>query len=193
MNANFKIFHPHNSEVVEMAFEICDKKVEIIDNSEFIIKVLEEINHIQEINEPDMVVLLPDGGAYKWGVKLCDKINFSGDVIAAAKNRKFIDGTSILTQQLPDYDFEGKDVLIIDDSCIYGGTFTGLSSMLREQGCNKLYLAVSHITVQNHEKYNVFQYFDKVFTTNSKYNMYYERIDGNSGAEIKNLEIIKMF
>jgi phosphoribosylpyrophosphate synthetase len=73
------------------------------------------------------------------------------------------------------------------------GTFKGLAKLLKERNCGKLYLAVSHITVQNHDKDNVFQYFDKVFTTNSKYDVYYERIDGNSGKEIKNLEIIKMF
>jgi len=36
MNANFKIFHPHNAEVVEALMD----NVEIIDNSEFIEKVI---------------------------------------------------------------------------------------------------------------------------------------------------------
>ncbi len=33
----------------------------------------------------------------------------------------------------------------------------------------------------------------KVFTTNSKYNEYYERVDGSTGKQIKNLEIINLF
>jgi ribose-phosphate pyrophosphokinase len=195
MYADFKIFHPHNLEVVEALLD----DVEIIDNSKFIIKVLEEINYIQEINEPDMVILLPDGGAYKWGVKLCDKINFSGDVIAAAKNRKFVDGKSILTQQLPDYDFKGKDVIIIDDICIYGGTFKGLSKLLKERNCSKLYLAVSHMTVQNLGEDPTTNYFDKVFTTNSKHNNYiYKTMDKNHGllntlSQPQNLKIINLF
>lgn len=208
MNANFKIFHPHNVEFVYAAMD----NAEIIDNSEFIKQVLTKLSTKQAYNSKnqriayaiekndyvvdenkDLVVLLPDGGAYKWGAKLMDKLDFRGDVIAAAKNRKFVDGKSILTQQLPDYDFKGKDILIIDDICIYGGTFKGLAKMLRERNCGKLYLAVSHITVQNHDKDNVFSHFDNVFTTNSKYDVYYERIDGSSGKEIKNLEIIKLF
>lgn len=189
MKANFKIYHPHNTEVVEAYL---GNKVEIIDNSDFIRRVI--YNKIYDNKSANnLTVLLPDGGAYKWGAKLMDKISFKGDVIAAAKNRKFIDGKSVLTQQLPNYDFEGKDILIIDDICIYGGTFKGLATILREHNCGKLYLAVSHITVQNHEQYNVFSYFDKVFTTNSKYDVYYERIDGSSGKEIKNLDIIKIF
>ena len=40
MNANFKIFHPHNAEVVEALMD----NVEIIDNSEFIMQVIG--NHI---------------------------------------------------------------------------------------------------------------------------------------------------
>lgn len=193
MKANFKIFHPHNAEVVEALMD----NIEIIDSSEFIEAVFNNLveHHGYDARSLDIctTVLLPDGGAYKWGAKLMDKLDFRGDVIAAAKNRKFVDGKSILTQQLPDYDFEGRDILIIDDICIYGGTFKGLATMLRERNCGKLYLAVSHITVQNHEKDNVFSYFDRVFTTNSKYDVYYERVDGSSGKEIKNLEIIKLF
>ena len=40
MNANFKIFHPHNSEVIEALLD----NVEIIDNSEFIQQVLKLID-----------------------------------------------------------------------------------------------------------------------------------------------------
>lgn len=128
-----------------------------------------------------------------WGAKLADKIDFRGDILAAAKNRKFVDGKSVLTQQLPNFDYKGKDVLIIDDICIYGGTFKGLAKLLRKQGCNKLYLAISHLTIQNHEKDNVFEHFDKVFTTNSKYDDYWVRINRNSAKQIPNLEVIKLF
>ncbi len=197
MNANFRIFHPHNAEVVEMAFEICDKKVTIIDNSEFLDEVfsilVEDYDYDGNNLDANLIMLFPDGGAYKWGAKLADKKDFRGDVLAAAKNRKFIDGKSVLTQQLPNFDYKGKDILIIDDICIYGGTFKGLAKLLKEQGCNRLYLAVSHLTAQNHEKDSIFEYFDKVFTTNSKYDDYFVRIDGNSGKMPSNLEIIKLF
>ena len=182
-NFDYKIFHPHNSEVVEA---ILDDRVEIIDNHDFINDVFFHIsnyksfmdfvtkresfiyNNDKGIQIPNnLVVLLPDGGAYKWGVKLMDKLGFDGDVVAASKNRQYVDGKSKLVQQLPNYDFNGKDILIIDDLIIGGATFVGLAKLLKNRNCGKLYLAVSHITI---DKLNseLFEHFHKVFTTNSK-------------------------
>lgn len=143
----------------------------------------------------NLVVLLPDGGAYKWGVKLMDKLGFEGVVLACAKNRSYKDGKSKLTQQLPDFDFQGKDILIIDDISVYGGTFKGLSKLLRERNCGKLYLAVSHMTVQNLGEDPVTNYFDKVFTTNSKFKKYWETLTPYSQSPLtkNNLGVIKMF
>ena len=198
MKANFKIFHPHNAEVVEALLD----NVEIIDNTEFIRHVIHRIDAENNYDKRPAIfsciqtcltILSPDAGAYKWSVKILDKLGWTGDLKSASKSRTLVAETSTLTQQLPLNDFKGKDILVIDDVCIYGGTFKGLATMLRERNCGKLYGAFSHITVQNHEKDSVFNYFDRVFTTNSKYDVYYERVDGSSGKEIKNLDIIKMF
>lgn len=183
LNATFKVFHPHQ--------EMCTllDNVEIIDNSEFITTV------ISKLNDKDITptILLPDGGAYKWGVKLMDKISYKGDVIAAAKNRQFKEGKSVLLQQLPEYDFENKPVLLLDDISIGGGTFKGLSKMLRERNCGKLYLAVSHLTIEHHPQDSVFEYFDKVFCTNSKYDEYTAENEHREMLPPKNLEVIKLF
>ena len=155
------------------------------------------LNYYKKIIKPDinnLVILLPDGGAYKWGVKLMDSLEWEGDVLAASKNREYKNGTSILKQKLPNYNYKGKNILIIDDICINGGTFKGLSTLLREQGCGKLYLAVSHLTIQNFEKEdNVFSYFDHVFTTNNKYDEYFIRDSEAGGKQIDNLKVIKLF
>ncbi len=45
LHDNFQIFHTHNAEVVEMAFEILGKKVEIIDNDIWITDALYEISN----------------------------------------------------------------------------------------------------------------------------------------------------
>lgn len=186
MDATFKIFHPHNPEVVEALMD----NVEIIDNSYFINSVLVQTHEIiKSEKENKLIVLLPDGGAYKWGVKLMDKLEFTNTVLACAKNRVYENGKSILKQQLPDFDFEGKDILIVDDICVYGGTFKNLANMLRERNCGKLYLAVSHMTVQELGQNPVTNYFDKVFTSNSKFEEYY----GYDDFKPKNLEIIKLF
>lgn len=184
MYANFKIFHPHNQEVVEALID----NVEIIDNSHFIHKIL-SINSYY--NNDKLIIMSPDAGAAKWLGKTLDIVRWKGDFLSADKVRK--DG-KIVHQTVPLEDFKGKDVLIVDDICVYGGTFKGLAKLLKEHNCGKLYLAVSHLAVSSFQKEdNIFSYFDTVFTTNSKYDEYWIQTDGNSGKQPENLQIIKLF
>jgi ribose-phosphate pyrophosphokinase len=205
MKANFKIFHPHNPEVVEALMD----NVEIIDNSRFIKEVLSEIYcqtyviprdkglfyHQQNSLKDNLILMSSDAGGFKPLMKLCDKIEWKGQTASASKSRIWDGKESRLVQHIQCDDFEGKDILIIDDICVYGGTFKGLSKILRTKNCGKLYLAISHMTVQNLGESPVTNYFDKVFTTNSKYDEY--KIDCSADESIfnkpKNLEIIKMF
>lgn len=203
------IFHPHNPEVVEAMLD----SVEIIDNSMFINKVLSKIiptgygGEIWDGNKQENLVLISsDAGGFKPLMKLCDKIGWQGDTYSASKSRKYEDGKSKLVQVVDRQDFGGKDIMIVDDISVYGGTFKGLSKLLRERNCGKLYLAVSHMTVKNLGDDPVTNYFDKVFTTNSKFDSYYFEEDlylqsddeGNEymkkeEVETLNLEIIKLF
>lgn len=188
----FNIFHPHNPEVVEALFNC----VNIIDNSEFIKKVLWELNIVLEEDEP--ILMSSDAGGFKPLMKLCDKINWGGETYSASKyrNPSILDGKNRLTQQIDRQDFKGKDVLIIDDISVYGGTFKGLAKMLRERNVGKLYLAVSHMTVQNLGEDPVTNYFDKVFTTNSKFDEYWYDIEPTTKGSMfkpRNLKIVKLF
>jgi len=201
MNANFKIFHPHNAEVVEALID----NVEIIDNSKFIDIVLEEVSNLRKgdgmYNIDNLILMSSDAGGFKPLMKLCNKINWKGETFSASKSRKYENKESTITQIVDKDDFEGKDILIVDDICVYGGTFKGLSQLLKERNCGKLYLAVSHMTIQNLGEDPITNYFDKVFTTNSKFDEYSTKnteqtkvtnsyfIDGQS----RNLEIIKLF
>ena len=200
MNASFKIFHPHNPEVVEALVD----NVEIIDNTYFIKEVLSEIycqnmgierdkglSYHKKHELCDNVILFSsDAGGFKPLIKLCDRINWQGETYSASKARLTGHSEPRLFQKVDKVDFEGKDILIIDDICVHGGTFKSLAKMLKERNCGKLYLAVSHMTVQNLGEDPVTNYFDKVFTTNSKYDEYF-----TNGADsiYDNLEIIKIF
>lgn len=211
MKANFKIFHPHNPEVVEALMD----NVEIIDNSSFITTVLHRIDNVEGNNLTynqlkgggmittttvnNTILMSSDAGGFKPLMKLCDKINWQGETYSASKSRSWstTQGQNQLTQLVNRNDFNGKDILIIDDISVYGSTFKGLSTLLRERNCGKLYLAVSHMTVQNLGKDPVTNYFDRVFTTNSKFDEYYH-LDGQGydqimGVKPSNLEIIKLF
>ena len=185
-NFDYKIFHPHNPEVVEA---ILGDRVEIIDNSEFIDLVLakglmgeytsETETQWDKILESNLILMSSDAGGFKPLMKLCDKLEWAGETYSASKSRKYENGKSVLTQIVDRQDFNGKDILIIDDICVYGGTFKGLSKILKERNCGKLYLAVSHMTVLELGKDSVGNYFDSVFTTNSKFEEDYTS-DGNT-------------
>lgn len=154
---NVYVFHPHSD-----ATGISLNNVHIIDNSWFIKQVLFHI-------DTTPVLLSTDGGSYKWINKLADVLEFKGEVYGASKSRDAV--THKLTQLIDKKDFEGRDVLVTDDLSVYGGTFLGLSTLLRERNVGKLYLAVSHITVPN-PNIALETAYDKIFCTNSKYETY---------------------
>lgn len=196
MDANFSIYHPHNSEVVEALIN----NVSIIDNYDFIIEVLNDIGVHGEREAMGVTLMSADAGGYKPLMKLCEKLRWNGDVYSASKSRvwDYAEEKSIIKQFINKQDFEGQDILIVDDISVYGGTFKGLAKMLRDRNCGKLYLAVSHMTVQNLGEDPVTNYFDKVFTTNSKFDKYTFMNNTSVGViptdyQTDKLEIIKLF
>lgn len=201
--ARYRIFHPHNPEVTEALIN----DLEIIDNRHFIASVLNSlycwglvrtgypkrfgpIDGISTSAEDEMILMSADAGGFKPLKSLVAKINWDGTTLSASKSRS---AGKVDEQLLPLEDFKGKHVMIVDDICIYGGTFKGLAKMLRERNCGKLYLAVSHMTVQNLGDDPVTKYFDKVFTTNSKFDKYWFINQGGHEESINNLEIISLF
>jgi ribose-phosphate pyrophosphokinase len=200
MNARFQIFHPHNSEVVEALID----DVKVIDNSTFINQVIEQLvvdkfgegwDSFQKTSYlTNMILMSSDAGGFKPLMKLADKVNWMGETFSASKARSWDkeEGTKFV-QQIDRDDFKGKDILIVDDISVYGGTFKGLAKLLREKNVGKLYLAVSHMTVKELGNDPVSDYFDKVFTTNSKFDKYYRGNKNNSHYSPTNLEIINLF
>lgn len=193
MKANFKVFHPHNPEVVEALLD----RVEIIDNRIFVQSVFDYLtrktNNVNSVYD-NLMLFSSDAGGFKPLIKLADKLNWRGEVYGASKSRKYEDNKTKLIQVIDRQDFQGKDILIIDDICVYGGTFVGLAKMLREKNCGKLYLAVSHITVENPNP-ELFSLFDEIFTTNSKFEELFSIVHKDKGgaSKAKNLHIIKHF
>lgn len=71
IEADFKIFHPHNQEAVTGLMD----NVTIIDNSEFIRKVIiEYLYGNQHAIENNLILMSSDAGGFKPLMKLCDKI-----------------------------------------------------------------------------------------------------------------------
>lgn len=160
--AKVRVFHPHNPEVVEALLD----NVEIVDNHEFIMDVLD---FYPDNSYENLILMSTDAGGYKPLMKLADKIGWTGEVYAASKSRRWDESEkkSILTQEVGRTDFEGKDILIVDDLSIYGGTFIGLFNLLADRNCGSISLAVSHITVKTPNKQ--LEQFHTVYTTSSKF------------------------
>lgn len=196
-----RVFHPHNPEVVEALID----NVKIIDNFEFIDRILQykiadktkQSDQWGKDIQDNLILMSSDAGGFKPLMKLCDKLKWSGETYSASKSRKYEDGHSKLIQIVDRTDFEGKDILIIDDLSIGGGTFKGLAKLLRDRNCGKLYLAVSHMTILNLGEDPVTNYFDKVFTTNSKFksDKYYGNYYPGSERTVypKNLEVMELW
>ena len=176
------VFHPH-SDVVSALLDNC----EVVDNSKFIEKVLLKMKNFE-----NTVLLSADAGGFKPLIKLANIIEWENDTYSASKSRDA--QTHKLTQVLDKQDFEGKDILIVDDICVKGGTFLGLAKMLKERNCGKIFLAISHLTVEEPNP-ELFTTFDRVFTTNSKGIDY--KVEGSGHDRIgfvpENLTIINLF
>lgn len=163
-----EVFHPHSDSTL-MGLNNCT----VLDNYPFVNKVIDDIG-----SHP--ILLSTDAGSFKWINKLADKLDYPNEVYCASKSRDLV--TSKLTQVIDRQDFNGQDVLVLDDLCVYGGTFVGLAKLLKERNVGKLYLAVSHMTVQNPNK-ELETYYEKVYCTNSKY----------ENHELSNIKVFQEF
>lgn len=164
----YTIYDPH-SDVSAGFFRMANKNIKVIDNSEYIKSVVASLS-------PNLTLLSPDAGAYKKIYKLADKIQFKGEVASANKSRSISTG-NIDSLELSKEDFEGKDILIVDDICVGGRTFVELAKKLRERNVGNLYLAISHGIFSN-GFIELAKYFQGVFTTNSRrdsYDLYGDR------------------
>lgn len=188
MPATFKIFHPHNREVVEAMSD----EVTIIDNTEFIKKVIETHYHNLEDAEQNLVLMSTDAGGFKPLMKLADNLNWKGEVFSASKSRHWNGVSSHLTQQVSQTDFRGKNILIIDDICIYGRTFIGLAEILEKRNVGKLFLAVSHMSLEKLNK-DLIKSFDTIHTTNSKYDYYIQEDSKGDPKTAINVFVHKLF
>lgn len=152
---NWMVFDAH-SDVTHMVVN----NITILNPNEIIKDI------ISDINSENLAIMSPDNGGYKRVKKIVNGIKWEGDFFTANKDRNIssgnIDEISFNTQ-----DFEGKDILIIDDICIGGRTFIELAKKLKECNVGKLYLYVSH-GLFTHGISPLTEYYETIYTTNSR-------------------------
>ena len=111
----------------------------------------------------DFVFYYPDSGALKKYSKMFEGL---GEYAYGVKTRDFATGKIDRLDIVGDV--SGKQVIMIDDLCVYGGTFIKGATKLKEMGAKEITLIVTHC-----EK-NIFSgeipassLIDQVFTTDS--------------------------
>ena len=96
--------------------------------------------HIRKLNIPDLVVCSPDIGFAKDAASFANLLNVP--VVIGNKQRTGHDETCVALEVIGDV--KNKNVLLVDDFTITGGTLIAMAEILKQRGALDIYAAVSH-------------------------------------------------
>ncbi|MCL4133266.1 UNVERIFIED_CONTAM: hypothetical protein GTU68_025387 [Idotea baltica] len=97
-------------------------------------------DHIKTLEIPDLVVCSPDVGFAKGASAYANYLGVP--VVIGNKTRRDHTEQAEVLELIGDV--KNKNVLIVDDFTISGGTLMSMASVLKERGANDIYAAVSH-------------------------------------------------
>ena len=127
--------------------------------------LIETIENMHE-NSTNAILFFPDNGAQKKYSKMFKDIPYAYGI----KERAF--GTGVIEKLDVVGEVEGKDIIIVDDLCVYGGTFIKSAEVLKEKGCGKITLIVTHCELSIFDgKILSSSLIDRVVTTDSILNV----------------------
>ncbi len=97
-------------------------------------------DHVQDLNIPDLVVCSADLGFAKKARNWAEKLGTP--LVIVEKRRMFDTGQSEALTVIGEV--EGKNVLLVDDEVLTGGTIVNAVKAIRDKGAKDVYLAFSH-------------------------------------------------
>jgi ribose-phosphate pyrophosphokinase len=97
-------------------------------------------NHIRSLNIPDLVVCSPDTGFAKDAAAYADLL----DCPVAIGNKQRRDHTETAEVLEVIGEVSGKNVVIVDDFAISGGSLISMAELLKQRGAQNIYAAISH-------------------------------------------------
>ncbi len=111
-------------------------------------------------------LIVPDAGAEKRSYRMAEELGIT-DMSFGRKHRDLKQQSGVIIETVVDRtDYQGRDVLIVDDICDGGRTFTELAQALRKANVGRVGLMVTHGIFS--AGLGVFQgLIDVVYTTNS--------------------------
>ena len=137
----------------------------VIDNKELIMKAIKDFSLL---SGKKITLVAPDGSAEKKlynTVSKIYKVNSHLEIIGCSKHRDVETGR-ITGYKIPEFDYEGRVLLAVDDICDGGRTFVELAKALKGKEYKSLNLLVTHgIFSAGFDE--LFANFDHIYTTNS--------------------------
>ena len=97
-------------------------------------------DHIRSLNIPDLIVCSPDAGFAKDAASYADLLDCP--VVIGIKQRRDHTETAEVLEVIGEVD--GKNVVMVDDFAISGGSLIGMAELLKQRGAKDIYAAVSH-------------------------------------------------
>lgn len=134
--AKVTIYDPHSDVIIALL-----NNCHVISLADIIIN--SELHH--DINVKKLALVSPDAGAEKKAMLVANRLSTADHVVelfCSSKKRDALTGNIIFTEVHGN--FQGKNLLIIDDICDGGDTLINLAHALKEGGANDLYLYVTH-------------------------------------------------
>jgi ribose-phosphate pyrophosphokinase len=92
---------------------------------------------------PDATIVVPDAGAITRTLVTVERLGLKNPIARCEKKRDPQTG-NLSGFALVEGDVNGRDCLIVDDLCDGGGTFAGISDVLRARGAKRIGLCVTH-------------------------------------------------
>ncbi|HVV99067.1 MAG TPA: ribose-phosphate diphosphokinase [Planctomycetaceae bacterium] len=97
-------------------------------------------DHIRKLNIPDLIVCSPDVGFAKGASSYA---NLLGVPVAIGNKQRSGHDEKVQVLEVIGH-VEGKNVLLVDDFTISGGTLIAMANVLKARGAKDIYAAISH-------------------------------------------------
>ncbi len=107
-------------------------------------------------------VISPDDGGYERARILGSKLGIPAYYI----DKKRIDSKTV-KMELPDEDYNGKNILLLDDIISTGGTIIKATKLLRENNANKIYACAIHGVFALNSNERIEKYVDELTVTDT--------------------------
>lgn len=161
-----------------------DVSAALIDN----VKVINQLDVISKYIElvnvaTNCILVSPDAGANKKTAALAHYLG-KNSFVRADKLRDLSNGNILETVVYRD-NFNGLDIVVADDLCDGGRTFTELAKVCKTKNCGKVILFVTHGIFSKGTKTLLGNGIDQIYTTDSLYN---RETEVNDGVKVLKLE-----